>query len=174
MEFTFKTTYHQKAMTAMAKALRKTVRKKHSRRSHIFGWIVTILALLLVLPFGGREVEFEFQTLITWLAILVIVIALLFEDYLNGFFARKRMLPGARVAVSHFCEEGYLSEVEIGKTEWKYENIEVLAETKDYFVFLFGKNHAQVYEKKSIQGGDVKEFRRFIEEKTGKEIVYVK
>lgn len=36
-EFTFETTYNQKAMTTMARALRKTVRKKHSRRSHIFG-----------------------------------------------------------------------------------------------------------------------------------------
>ena len=34
--FTFETAYNQKAMTTMARALRKTVRKKHSRRSRIF------------------------------------------------------------------------------------------------------------------------------------------
>lgn len=39
MEFTFDTVYDQRAVTAMAHGLRKTIRKKHSRRSHIFaGW----------------------------------------------------------------------------------------------------------------------------------------
>ena len=46
MELTFETTYNQKAMTTMARALRKTVRKKHSRRSQILGWLITVLALL--------------------------------------------------------------------------------------------------------------------------------
>ena len=52
MEFCFETDYTTKALAAMAKALRKTVRKKHSRRSHNFGWIVFFLGLLLALPIG--------------------------------------------------------------------------------------------------------------------------
>ena len=46
----------------------------------------------------------------------------------------------------------------------------MLAETKDYFVFVFGQNHAQIYSKKSITGGTVDEFRQFIANATGKEI----
>lgn len=46
MEFTFETIYDQKAMKAMANALRKTVRKKRSRRSHIWGLIVCFWGLL--------------------------------------------------------------------------------------------------------------------------------
>ncbi len=170
MEYTFETTYNQKAMTTMARTLRKTVRKKHSRRSHILGWIVTILALLLVLPIGEREFVFDFRTIITWVAIIMIVVTLLFEDHINGYIATKRMLPGTAVAVCTFGEEGYVSETKAGKTEWKYENIETIAETKEYFVFLFGKNHAQVYQKSSLQGGNAAEFRKLIIEKTGKEI----
>ena len=173
-EFTFETTYNQKAMTTMACALRKTVRKKHSRKSHILGWIVTILALFLVLPIGGREIAFNFKTIITWAAILLIVAALIWEDQLNGYFARKRMLPGTTYAVCIFEEDGYISEVQAGKTEWKYENIEVIAETKEYFVFVFGKNHAQVYDKKGLKGGSTEEFRTFIAEKTGKEVWQIK
>ncbi len=174
MQYTFETIYNQKAMTTMARALRKTVRKKHSRRSHVLGWIVTMLALLLVLPIGGREIVFDFRTIITWVAVILIVLTLLFEDQINGYIARKRMLPGTNLAVCTFDGEGYVSETNAGKTEWKYENIEVLAETKEYFVFLFGKNHAQLYEKSSLQGGSVDEFRAFIAEKTGKEILQVK
>ena len=54
MEFKFETAYNQDALTAMAKALRKTIRKKRSRRSHIFGTIVIALALFLTLPFGNE------------------------------------------------------------------------------------------------------------------------
>ena len=170
MEFTFETTYNQKAMTTMARTLRKTVRKKHSRRSHIFGWIITVLAVLLVLPIGEREVVFNFRTVITWAVIVIIVATLLFEDWINGYIAIKRMLPGTAFALCTFGEDGYISETKAGKTEWKYENIETIAETKDYFVFLFGKNHAQVYDKNSLQGGSEEEFRKLIIEKTGNEI----
>lgn len=173
-EFTFETTYNQKAMTTMARALRKTVRKKHGRRSHIFGWIITVLAVLLVLPIGEREVVFNFRTVITWAVIVIIVATLLFEDWINGYIARKRMLPGTAFALCTFGEDDYVSETKAGKTEWKYENIETIAETKDYFVFLFGKNHAQVYDKNSLQGGSIEEFRTFLVKKTEKEIWSVK
>ena len=172
--FTFETTYNQKAMTTMARALRKTVRKKHSRRSHIFGWIITVLAVLLVLPIGEREVVFNFRTVITWAVIVIIVATLLFEDWINGYIARKRMLPGTAFALCTFGEDDYVSETKAGKTEWKYENIETIAETKNYFVFLFGKNHAQVYDKSSLQGGSIEEFRTFLMKKTEKEIWSVK
>ena len=48
MEFTFVTRYDHKGVSTMAKALRKTVRKKKSRRSHIIG-----VAVELDAPFGG-------------------------------------------------------------------------------------------------------------------------
>ena len=89
MEFTFETQYNTKTMTSMAKALRKTIRKKHSQRSHIFGWIVTVLGLLL----GIKNFAFDFRTIITAIAILVILIALLFEDRINGYMAKKGYSP---------------------------------------------------------------------------------
>lgn len=170
MEFVFETDYDRKAMTAMAKGLRKTVRKKHSRRSHIFGWIVIGLGLLLSWPSG----DMNRGDVVTWIAIAVMLGALLFEDRLNGYFARKKMLPGTSHAKAIFTEDGYRSETQMGNTEWKYENITAMAETKDYFVFLFSKNHAQVYDKRTLTGGTADEFRAFMQEKTGKAIEIVK
>ena len=46
----------------------------------------------------------------------------------------------------------------------------MLAEADDYFVFIFSQSHAQVYDKKSISGGTIEEFREFIKGVTGKEI----
>ena len=170
MEFTFETQYNAKTMAVMAKALRKTIRKKHSRRSHIFGVIVVIFAILLTLPLGDKEFVLDFRTIITWLVSAVLIFVLLFEDKINGYIARKRMLPGLYKSFVTFSADSYYSETEIGNSEFKYNNIISLAETADYFVFIFSQSHAQVYDKKSISGGTIEEFREFIKGVTGKEI----
>jgi len=170
MEFKFETAYNQEAITVMAKALRKTVRKKRSHRSHIFGVLVIILALLLTLPLGGKAFVLDFKTIITWLVAAILCFTLIFEDKINGYVARKRMLPGLEKAIVTFNEEGYRSETELGSSEFKYSSIMLLAETADYFVFVFSQSHAQVYDKKSIAGGTIEEFRTFIQNATGKEI----
>ena len=170
MEFKFETAYNQEAITVMAKALRKTVRKKKSHRSHIFGVLVIILALLLTLPLGGKAFVLDFKTIITWLVAVILCFTLIFEDKINGYVARKRMLPGLEKAIVTFNEEGYRSETELGSSEFKYGSIMLLAETADYFVFVFSQSHAQVYDKKSIAGGTIEEFRAFIQNATGKEI----
>ena len=172
MEFTFETVYNQKAVTTMARTLRKTLRKKRSRRTHIFGWIVIVIAVLLTLPLGDKEFAINFKTIVTWIAALAILITLLFEDRMNGYVARKRMLAGMDRATTVFNEEGYVTTTSIGRTEIPYDrNIDLLAETKDYFVFIFDKSHAQVYDKHSLSGGTLDEFRKFIQSKTGKEVV---
>ena len=168
MEFTFETQYNAKTLALMARALRKTIRKKHSRRSHVFGWLVTVLALLLL--FSKDEIVFDLRTIITALAALAIVIALLFEDRLNGYVAKKRMLPGTEKAVSVFSESGFLTTTDIGKTEWNYDKIALIAENADFFVFIFTANHAQIYDKRTLTGGTADEFRRFLETATGKTV----
>ena len=170
MKFTFETQYNTKTMTIMAKALRKTIRKKHSRRSHIFGWIVTILGLFLVI----KNFAFDFRTILTSIAILMIFGALLFEDRLNGYIAKKRSLPGTEKAVSVFSENGFISTTDIGKSEWNYDKIMLIAETADFFVFIFSANHAQLYDKRHLHGGTADDFRQFIERATGKQVQAIK
>lgn len=166
MKFTFETAYNAKTMAVMACALRKTIRRKHSRRSHIFGWIVTVLALLLLV----KNFAFDFRTIVTAIAGLAILITLLFEDRINGFVAQKRLLPGTDAATAEFTPAGYTSATEVGRSEWSYEKILLIAETADFFVFIFSANHAQLYDKRSLQGGTAEEFRQFIEAATGKQV----
>lgn len=176
MHYTFETSYNQETLSVMAKCLRKTVRKTRSRKSHIFGWFVVVLAVVLPFISGEEGFVINFKTIITWTAGIAIVIALLFEDRLNGYFARKRMLKGTEKAVSIFDTENivtFSSETAIGKSEFAYDKIAAVAETNDYFVFVFSENHAQVYNKRSMTGGTVDEFRCFISEVTAKAIVTV-
>ena len=121
MEFTTATDYDMKTLTAMAKALRKTVRKRKSRRAHIFGWIVVLLGTLLLLPPAGSSFSISGKTLLTLAAVLAILLTFIFEDRLNGYFARKRLLPGTESAVSVFKEDSYHTETRSGQTDWPYD-----------------------------------------------------
>lgn len=171
MEFTFETHYNTKTMAVMARALRKTVRQKHSRRSHLFGWIVTAMAVLLMTSDGF---ELNLRSGVTLGVIFMIVMALLFEDQINGYVAKKRMLPGMEKAVSVFTQEGFTSTTGVGKTEWNYDRILLVAETKEFFVFIFSHSHAQLYDKSALAGGTAEDFRAFLEGVTGKKVRMVK
>ena len=166
MEFVFVTDYDLRGLAAMARGLRKTVRKRHSRRTRIFGAIVLLLGLLLSWP--GETIDA--RNILTWAVLAIMVLVMIFEDRINGFFSRKRMIPGTEHARSVFTEENFRSETEVGTTEWKYDKVTAMAETKEHFVFLYGKNHAQIHDKRTLTGGTVDQFRTFLEEKTGKTV----
>lgn len=174
MEFRFETKYDQKGLTALARALRKTLRKKHSRRSHIFGWCVAALAILLIAAQRILEEPWTVRDTLTLGVGVVLIVTLFTEDQVNAFFAKRKMLPGTSTARSVFTEEGYTSATEAAVTEFRYETIQQVCETADYFVLLFSRQHGQIYDKATLSGGTAEEFRTFIAEKTGKPIVSIK
>lgn len=174
MEFRFETKYDQKGLAAMARALRKTIRKKSSRRSHIFGWCVVALAGLLI---AAQRLAGEPWTLRDTLNCgvgAVLIAVLLTEDQVNAFAAKKKLLPGTSSAKCVFREESYTSTTEAAATEFHYESIQQVCETADYFVLLFSRRHGQIYDKATLSGGTAEEFRSFLTEKTGKPIAYIK
>ena len=121
-----------------------------------------------------KKFSLDFRTIITSIAILAILIALLFEDRINGYVAKKRLLPGTEKAVAVFSESGFISTTDIGKSEWNYDKIMLIAETADFFVFVFSASHAQLYDKRHLQGGTVDDFRCFIEAATNKQVLPIK
>ena len=88
MNFKFNTEYNLTALTAMAKTLRKTVRKRKNTASRIFGCVVIVLALILIIPFGDERFVLNFNRIITLAAAIVILAVLLFEDKINAYFAK--------------------------------------------------------------------------------------
>lgn len=176
MQYTFETGYNKKTLSVMARCIRKTVRKSRSKRSHIFGWIVIVLAMLLSFRTGEEGFALSAKNLVTWAAVLVMLLTLLFEDSINGYFAGRRMLKGTETAVSFFDTENretFRSETPIGKSEFSYQSILLICETKQFFVFVFSSSHAQIYDKATLSGGSVESFRDFLTGVTGKSIVNV-
>ena len=80
MGIQFETDYNMETLTAMAKGLRKTVRKKRSRRVHIFAAVVLILGLLTILATTAGGEPLGASGVVTLLALLVVILVSLFED----------------------------------------------------------------------------------------------
>ena len=57
---------------------------------------------------------------------------------------------------------------------FRYDLIDALAESQDYMILLMQKSYVQSLDKRTLTGGTVEEFKRFLEEKTGKTFRCVK
>ena len=168
MTYKIKTSYGQAACTAMARALRKTVRKKRSIRSRILGIAIILLGALVTI--GGIGDGITANAIVTWAAMAVVAVTLIFEDSLNAYIARKRMLRGSDVVESEFDADGYTTTAPAAQSRWGYQNIVALADTGRYIVFVLGTLHAQVYDKEGFVEGEPGEFLDFLSQRTGLEI----
>ena len=162
MEFTFKMNYDQKAMTTMAKTIRKGLQEEQNKKSMLFGWIfvaLTVLILLLSDKFGWMQI-----------AALVVIIGfaayLIFQDQVNGYLAMKKLPVGMRTGKWLFREDGYFSDTEAGESDYSYENIFMMVESQGYMMLVFHEGTAHVIELSTIEGGTAEDFRRLLRKKT--------
>ena len=174
MNICFETEYDLQTLTAMAKCLRKTVRKKRSRRTHAFAALVSVLALSMLAARLHRKEPFDLKSAVTLLAAAAIMAASLFEDRLNAWVGKRGMLPGMGKTITTFTEDHYTLKTDVTESQFSFSQILAIAETARYFVFALSENQAQAYEKASISGGTLADFRAFIARKTGKEIQRIK
>lgn len=79
------------------------------------------------------------------------------------------------LAVNVVIPAHFVSEAEKAlRNEAQYELIDAMAESQDYIIFLMKKRYAQPLDKRTLTGGTVEEFKRFLEKKTGKDFRHVK
>lgn len=166
MEFTCHTTYDQKTLTAMARAVRKTIRAERSRIVRHYGWIVLgLLVVSLWLSWGTL-----WQMVLSGVVILLLLLVHWKEDAINGYFAKRKALPGTECADTTFYSDHYLVKTAAAETKWQYNKILALAETKEFLLLVMGMDHAMAMEKANLKGGSLSEFHRFLEERTGRKI----
>ena len=163
MEIICSTTYDRRALSALARALRKTVRRTRSRLLRVWCWVLLVLSLLSAWVSWG-----EWGTVALNGAVAVLMLAVLLgEDAINAFFARRNALPGMEVCTVHFLEEHYETKIAGAATQWKYSKLLRLAENDRYLVLILGKNHGQLCDKEGVTGAATEELRAFLEKKTG-------
>jgi hypothetical protein len=78
----------------------------------------------------------------------------------------RKALPGTDSADTTFYFDHYLVKTAAAESKWHYDKILALAETQDYLLLVMGMNHAMAIEKSNLEGGNIPEFRHFLEEKS--------
>lgn len=150
----------------MARAVRKTVRAERSRIVRYYGWVIIgLLSVSLWLSWGTL-----WQMVLSCVVIAALLLVHWKEDAINGYFAKRKALPGTDFADTIFYPDHYLVKTAAAESKWQYDKILALAETRDYLFLIMGMNHAMAMEKAALKGGSISEFCRFIEEKSGHRI----
>lgn len=158
------TTVDRRAMTALAKMARKTLRRGRNGPVRMLAWFVVGVECLLVyatLRAGGDG----------WQANALMgafmMGCILGEDTVNGLVGLRQVSPASREVNAAFQDKCYVHRSQAAETWWNYDQIKAVAETEDYFALLLGKSQGQVYDKKGFSWGTQEEFRTLIQQKTG-------
>lgn len=159
------TTIDQRAMTALARATRKTIRRGRNGPVRLLAWFVVLLEGYLTVTFlrggvGGWQVN----------ALLgaVMLACILSEDWVNGAIGLRRTSPDSREVNAAFQEDScYVCRARSGEAWWPYQQVIAAIEMEDYFVLLLDRKHGQVFDKKGFTWGTPEEFRELIRKKTG-------
>ena len=168
MTFEIHSDITNRSMTIAARAMRRVLRRKRSIMWVIFGWTVFFINALLLIPFDGEPFALDVSTVISLLVEVMLLSVLLFQDRFNGMIACKNTLAGTKDYHIAFGEESYTVVTAATTSTFRYELIDAMAESQDYIIFLMKKHYAQPLDKRTLTGGTVEEFKRFLEEKTGK------
>mgnify|MGYP000328126900 FL=1 len=174
MTFEIHSDITNRSMTIASRAMRKVLRRKRSILWAIFDWSVFFINALLLIPFDGEPFTLDAGTVISLLVEVMLLSVLLFQDRFNGMIARKNALAGTKEYHVAFGEDSYSVVTAATTSTFRYELIDAMAESQDYMILLMKKRFAQPLDKRTLTGGTVEEFKRFLEEKTGKTFRRVK
>ena len=162
MEFTFEMNYDRKAMTAMAHAIRVGLQEEQDKKSKIIGWVFVALTVLILLfsdSFGWMQIA---------AGIIIVGFAgyLIFQDQVNGYLAMKKLPTKMRTGKWLFREDGYFSDTQAGESDYSYENIFMMVESRGYMILVFHEGKAHIIDLSTIQGGTAADFRKLLRRKT--------
>ena len=168
MTFEIHSDITNRSMTVAARAMRKVLRRKRNIIWAIYGWSVFFINALLLIPFDGEPFTLDAGTVISLLVEVMLLSVLLFQDRFNGMIACKNTLAGTKEYHVAFGEDSYTVVTAATTSTFRYELIDALVESQEYIILLMKKRYAQPLDKRTLIGGTVEEFKRFLEEKTGK------
>lgn len=161
------TTLDKKAMVALAKISRKTLRKKRSRPVRRFAWFaVAVEGILIAVDLRVGDGGWAINALLA-----AILLGCIFgEDTVNGLLALRQIPPPSREVNITFRDDFYVQRAQPAETWWDYRQIRAIGEDKDFFALVIDTSHGQILSKKGFQWGGPEEFRTFIQRKTGRKI----
>lgn len=162
MELTFQLNYDLKAMTVMARAMRKGLQEEQDKKSKIIGWTFVALTVLILLfsdSFGWMQIA-------ACILIAAFACYLIWQDNVNGYLAMNKLPPKMRTGKWLFRDDGYYSDTEAGESDYSYKNIFMMVESQGYMMLVFHEGKAHIIDMSTIQGGTADDFRRLLRRET--------
>ena len=162
MELKFKLNYDLKAMTVMARAIRKGLQEEQNKKSKIIGWVFVALTLLILL----------FAETFGWMQIAALIFIagfaayLIWPDQVNGYLALRKLAAGMRSGEWLFRDDGYFSNTEAGESDYSYKNIFMMVESQGYMILVFHEGNAHIIDMSTVAGGTAEDFRRLLRRET--------
>lgn len=164
MEFVNQTVIDRKALTALAKGARKSVRR---RRGHVIRILGGAIILLNVFFCWVSLWTGDSRWWVNGALALFLLVIIFGEDQLNGRVSAKYVLPDAREVTTTFDAEQYTHRTPSSESRFTYDQIQAVCETEDYFLFYLNRNLGQIFDKNGFTTGSAMAFRDFISRKTG-------
>ena len=164
MEFVNQTVIGSKELAALSKGARKTMRRNRNRM------VRTMAALVIALNVFFAWVSLRAGDSRWWLngaLALFLLVIVVWEDRLNGRFRAKHVLPDAREVTASFGPEGYTHVSKASDSRFTYDQIRMICETPQHFLFYLDRSLGQIYRKDGFTKGTAMAFREFIVQKTG-------
>ena len=177
--FEVTTEYNKKALLVMNRIANKTFRKGRYLFHKIFQIVLGLWCLiaggLLLMIFNKLDTS---ARVIAIAAPVVGVIALLngiFYNRLSARLSRKMMIEGNNCWTLQFDEEGLSGENAEGvQSAYPYSKIQAVFEAQEYFLLQIDKLHCVILDKSGFTQGTSEDFRRFLTERTGLTLRFVK
>ncbi len=164
MEFVNQTVIGSKELAALSKGARKTMRRNRNRM------VRTMAALVIALNIFFAWVSLRAGDSRWWLngaLALFLLVIVVWEDRLNGRFRAKHVLPDAREVTASFGPDGYTHVSKASDSRFTYDQIRMICETPEHFLFYLDRSLGQIYRKDGFTKGTAMAFREFIVQKTG-------
>lgn len=164
MEFVNQTVIGSKELAALSKGARKTMRRNRNRM------VRTMAALVIALNVFFAWVSLRAGDSRWWLngaLALFLLVIVVWEDRLNGRFRAKHVLPDTREVTASFGPDGYTHVSKASDSRFTYDQIRMICETPEHFLFYLDRSLGQIYRKDGFTKGTAMAFREFIAQKTG-------
>ena len=162
MEFSLEMRYGHKAMTTMAKGIRKALQAEYYRKSVIIGSLfIGIGAGILI-----NSTRFGYQQIIAAIVLVLWALYMAFQDHIHGIWASLKMPKGMKKGTWTFRDDGFFSTTEMGISGFDYDSIYAMVECDGYLILCFANSQGQIFDLNQLKEEDAKGLKKLLRKKT--------
>lgn len=162
MEYQLEIRYDHKAMTTMAKGIRKALQEEYYRKSTIIGCLFIGVGAVILLT----SPRFGFQQIIAVIALVLWALYMALQDQVHGILAKMKIPAGMKKGMWTFCEDGFFSTTEKGISGFDYDSIYAMIECDGYLILCFSDSKGQIFDLTQLTESDATGLRKLLRKKT--------